>query len=135
VEEIDCTSVINPAGKVVTIEETQEDNGIRVTLHKVELSDKNTRVFLTVENNDDGEEVSFYDFNAKVLQGNEQFGTTYSFDVDYPEIESEIPPGIQENGVVIFEPIDPSISNTSFVFEARKGFSDESKFEFNVRMP
>jgi hypothetical protein len=132
VERVDCSSIINPASKVITVEQTQEDNGITVTLHKVEFSDENTRVYLTVENTDPAEEVNFYTFNSKAIQGRTQFGTTYSFDVDYPEIDSDIPPGIQENGVVIFEPLDPSASQTEFRFEANKGFTEDSEFVFNV---
>jgi hypothetical protein len=134
VEKVDCASIINPASKVITVEQTQEDNGIIVTLHRVEFSDENTRVYLTVENTDPTEEVNFYTFNAKAIQGRTQFGTTYSFDVDYPEIDSDIPPGIRENGVVIFEPLDPTASQTEFRFEANKGFTEDSEFVFNVRI-
>jgi hypothetical protein len=132
VEKVDCTSVIDPASKVITVEQTQEDNGIRVTLHKVEFADENTRVYLTVENTDPTEEISFYTFNSKAVQGATQFGTTYSFDVDYPKLESDIPPGIQEDGVVIFDPLDPSAGDTEFRFEANKGFTEDSEFVFNV---
>lgn len=98
----------------------------------MEFSNENTRVYLTVENTDPTEEVNFYTFNSKAIQGRTQFGTTYSFDVDYPEIDSDIPPGIQENGVVIFEPLNPSASQTEFRFEANKGFTEDSEFVFNV---
>jgi hypothetical protein len=114
------------------VEQTQEDNGIVVTLHKVEFSDENTRAYLTIENTDPTEEVNFYRFNSKAVQGTTQFETTYSFDVDYPEIGSDIPPGIQESGVIIFEPLDPSAGQTEFRFEANKGFTEDSEFVFNV---
>ena len=120
--------------KVVTVEQTQEDNGITVTLHKVEFSDKNTRVYLTVQNNDPSEDIKFYDFNAKAIQGHTQFATTYSFDTTYPKIESTIPSGIQENGVVLFEPLDPSQGDAQFRFESRKGI-DTSKFVFDISIP
>lgn len=130
--KVDCTSIINPASKVITVEQTQEDNGIIVTLQKVEFSDENTRVYLTVENTDPTEEFNFYTFNSKAIQGRTQFGTTYSFNVDYPEIDSDIPLGIQENGVVIFEPLDPSAGQIEFRFEANKGFTEDSEFVFDI---
>ena len=128
---IPCSESINPAKKVVTVEQSQEDNGIKVRLHKVEFSDKNTRVYLTVENNDPSEDMTFYNFNAKAIQGHTQFAPTYSFDTTYPKIESTIPSGIQENGVVLFEPLDPSQDSAQFRFESRKGI-DTSKFIFDV---
>jgi hypothetical protein len=59
-------------------------------------------------------------FTAKAYQGNKQFPTTYSFNPDYEEIESEIPMGIREDGVVTFEPLDPSMPS-EFRFTAEKG--------------
>lgn len=118
VEKIDCALAINPPSNVVTIEETQEDGGIKVILHKVEFSDKNTRAYLTVENTNPDQDITFYDFNSKAIQGKKQFGTTYSFDVDYPKIESNIPPGIQEDGVVLFKPLNSSAAfNSKFTFD------------------
>lgn len=98
----------------------------------MEFSDENTRLYLTVENTDPTEEVNFYTFNSKAIQGRTQFGTTYSFDVNYPEIDSDIPPGIQESGVIIFEPLDHSAGQTEFRFEANKGFTEDSEFVFDV---
>ena len=83
------------------MEETQTKGGIKVTLHKIEFSDKNTRVYLTVDNNNKNTEISFYDFNSKANQGNRQFETTTDSDVDHPEIESDIPAGIVEDGVIL----------------------------------
>lgn len=103
---------------MITVEQTQEDNGIVVTLYKVEFSDENTRAYLTVENTDPTEEVDFYTFSSKAIQGTTQFEKTYSFDVDYPEIDSEILPGVQDNGVIIFEPLDPFAGQAEFGFEA-----------------
>ena len=44
---------------------------------------------------------------TKTYQENKQFPITYSFDPDYEEIESTIPMGVSEDGVVTFEPLDP----------------------------
>lgn len=55
---------------------------------------------LTVENMNPRASIGFYDFNAKALQGKTQCSTTYSFEVEYPEIKSDIPPRIEENGVI-----------------------------------
>jgi hypothetical protein len=128
---IECTQVISPAQKLITMEETQIKSGIKVTLHKIEFSDKNTRVYLTVDNNNKNTEISFYDFNSKAIQGNRQFETTTDYDVDYPEIESDIPAGIVEDGVILFEPLEYKKNNLILQFEASKNYEDV-KFIFNV---
>lgn len=78
IDKIDCTQAINPALKTVVLEKTQMKGGIKVVFHKVEFSDKNTRVYLTVENLNQKSSIGFYDFNAKAIQGKRQYSTTYS---------------------------------------------------------
>jgi hypothetical protein len=131
VAKIDCSGAINPSENVVVVEKTQKYGGMQVTLHKVEFSEKNTRVYLTVGNNDPSEDVTFYDSNAKAIQGNTQFATIYSFEPTYPKIEPAIPPGAAGNGVVLFEPLDSTLCGAQFVFVARKGIND-IKFTFDV---
>jgi hypothetical protein len=131
VTKIDCSEAINPSKNVVVVEKTQKNGGMEVTLHKVEFSEKNTRVYLTVENNDPSEDVTFYDSNAKAIQGNTHFATIYSFEPTYPKIEPAIPPGVAGNGVVLFEPLDQTRCGAQFIFDARKGI-DDVKFTFDV---
>jgi hypothetical protein len=107
--------------KTVSLEKTQIKGGIQVVLHKVEFSDKNTRVYLPVENLNQKASIGFYDFNSIALQGKKQFSTTYSYDVDYPKIKSDIPSGIEENGVVLFDPLDYKTQRSAkFQFEATR---------------
>ena len=107
--------------KTVSVEKTQIKGGIKVVFHKVEFSDKNTRVYLTVENSNQKASIGFYDFNAKALQGKKQYSTTYSYDVEYPQIKSDIPPRIEENGVVLFDPLDYKNQRSArFQFEATR---------------
>jgi hypothetical protein len=131
VTKIDCYEDNNPAKNVVMVEKIQKYGGITVTLHKVEFSDKNTRVYLTLGNSDPSKDVTFYDSNAKAVQGHTQFQTIYSFEPTYPKIESTIPPGISDNGVVLFEPLDKSQCGAKFIFHAQKG-DDDIKFTFDV---
>lgn len=137
IEKIDCTQAINPALKTVVLEKTQVKGGIKVVFHKVEFSDKNTRVYLTVENLNKKASVGFYDSDAKAMQGKKQYSTTYSFDVTYPQIKSDIPPGIEENGVILFEPLDYKVQPTArFQFQAtREDTFDSFDFVFLVGIP
>lgn len=120
IDKIDCTQAINPALKTVVLEKTQIKGGIKVVFHKVEFSDKNTRVYLTVENLNRKVGITFYDFDAKAIQGNRQFATAYSFDVDYPSIKSDIPPGIREDGVVLFDPLNYKVPTARFQFKGTR---------------
>jgi hypothetical protein len=137
IDKVDCTQAINPALKTVVLEKTQIKGGIKVVFHKVEFSDKNTRVYLTVENLNKKAGIGFYDFNAKAIQGKRQYSTTYSYDVDYPQIKSDIPSGIEENGVVLFDPLDyKTQSNARFQFETtRLDTYDSFNFVFLVGIP
>jgi len=71
VEKIDCMFVYEPPKKTIMVERTQEKQGIRMTLHKVEFSDKNTRAYLTVENlNKTGDnDLNFRDSESIAIQG------------------------------------------------------------------
>ena len=44
IEKIDCTQAIDPAVKTVVSEKSQIKGGIKMVFHKVEFTDKNTRV-------------------------------------------------------------------------------------------
>jgi hypothetical protein len=137
IDKVDCTQAINPAVKTVSLEKTQIKGGIKVVFHKVELSDKNTRVYLTVENLNKKTGIGFYDFNSKALQGKKQYSTTYSYDVEYPQIKSDIPSGIEENGVVLFDPLDYKTQRSAkFQFQAtRLDTYDNFDFVFLVAIP
>jgi hypothetical protein len=131
ITKIECSDVISPAQKSIIVEESQTKSGIKVTLHKVEFSDKNTRVYLTIENNNKNTEISFYDFNSKAIQGNRQFETTTDYEVDYPQIQSDIPAGIVEDGVILFKPLSIDKGNMKLQFETSKNYQDVN-FVFNI---
>jgi hypothetical protein len=120
IEKIDCNQAINPALKTVVSEKSQIKGGIKVVFHKAEFSDKNTRVYLTVENLNPKVGITFYESDAKAIQGNRQYTTAYSFDVDYPSIKSDIPPGIREDGVVLFDPLNYKGPIAKFQFKATR---------------
>ena len=137
IDKIDCTYAINPALKTIVLEKTQIKGGIKVVFHKVEFSDKNTRVYLTVENLNKKASIGFYDFNAKAFQGKKQYSTTYSFDVTYPQIKVDIPALIEENGVILFDPLYYKIQRIAkFQFEAtRQDTYDSFNFIFLMGIP
>ena len=131
IQKIDCLDMVDPKAKIIPIGQSLEKGGIKVTLNKVEFDDKNTRAFLTIENtNDDEDEIlRFYDTSdSKAFQGKRQYEAQYSS--SYPDISSSIPPGIEESGVVLFEPLEYGL-DTKFEFDMSIGL-DDYKFVFNT---
>ena len=131
IQKIDCLDMVDPKAKIIPIGQSLEKGGIKVTLNKVEFDDKNTRAFLTIENtNDDEDEIlRFYDTsNSKAFQGKRQYEAQYSS--SYPDISSSIPPGIEESGVVLFEPLEYGM-DTKLEFDMSIGL-DDYKFVFNT---
>jgi hypothetical protein len=119
VEKVDCMFVYEPPVKTIMVEKTQDKQGIRMALHKVEFSDKNTRAYLTVENlNKTGNsDLNFMNSESMAIQGKTQFGTTSgSINVNYKNIKTTIPPGIEENDVVLFEPLNYTYRTAEFRF-------------------
>jgi hypothetical protein len=136
IDKVDCSQAVDPALKTVVVEKSQIKGGIKVTMHKVEFSDKNTRAYLTVENTNQKASITFYDFNSKALQGKKQYSTTYSYETDYPKIESDIPPGIEETGIVLFEPLNYNVPTARFQFQAAREDNYASfDFVFPITIP
>ena len=54
----------------------------------------------------------------------------------YPKIKSDIPSGIEENGVVLFDPLNYNLPSARFEFQAtRQDTYDTFNFLFPVAIP
>jgi hypothetical protein len=98
------TSVFNLADATIEVNQTQEQNGISVTLEKVELANKSTRIFLKISNNSN-DKISVYSFNSYIKQGSTQYDRS---DISYEEdtLQTELNIGIESSGVLSFSKID-----------------------------
>ena len=117
IDKIDCTQAINPALKMVVLEKTQIKGGIKVIFHRVEFSDKSTRVYLTVENLNRKTSIGSMTLMQKPYKAknNTQQPTHMMSHI------LSIPPGIEENGVILFEPLNYKTQATARLqFEATK---------------
>jgi hypothetical protein len=126
VEKSDYGTAFDPAKKTITVNKEINQNGYVIKLNKVEFGAKNTRAYLTITNNSK-EQIDFNPYDAKATQGNTQFEVDSS-NLDYPELKTEILPGIKEEGVVLFKPLNPDGGNCSFIFT---GSSENYELEFN----
>ena len=102
-----------------------------MTLDKIEFADSNTRVYLTIENSNPSEDLLFNQDNSRAIQGKTQYMVINSYDTTYPKIASVIPSGVEEKGVVVFEPLDSSQDTAQFSFDTAQGFSN-NRFGFEI---
>lgn len=125
-EVVDYATAVAPAIDEVEIDETIEQHGIEVYVEKMEIAEKETRVYLTV-NNDTDDAFTYYDFNSKLITGNEQLDAEDNYESDLPEIQSEILPGIETEGVFTYPAIDEDEEKVTFHSE---GSSDNYELDF-----
>lgn len=102
-----------------------EQHGISVSVTKVEFSDIETRVYVTVVNNSSST-FNLQDYSAKLTQNGSQYETTYNYNADYPEIPSDILPGITANGIIVFDKVEPAQFQLYM-----EGYSDDWETDFS----
>ena len=110
IEKSSYIDVISPTNKAIEVNKTIEKNGVKVTLSKVELADNETRIYLSIDNQSEYSYI-FYSFSNKIIQNKKQFKEKSNFEADYEEIESDIPSGVKEEGIICFEPIKNNTFN------------------------
>lgn len=99
--------------KIVEVEHSLTNRNVKVTINKVEFTSKYTRAFLKIENlRGHHESPVNFGFSAVLIQGKRQFGYVDRFKDVFPrdgnkEINlGSIPPGVEEQGVVVFQPVE-----------------------------
>lgn len=104
---------------------TIDQNGYSITVEKAELADTETRLYLSVSNNGSGN-FNLYTFNMYLIQDGTQYETTYNFEADYPEIQSDIRPGVTSEAIITF----PTIQQGDFQV-IMEGRSDNWQEDFD----
>lgn len=84
---------------------TIDQYGYCVTVEKVELAEKETRVYISATNNG-SEEFYVNDYDMLIIQDSTQYERELNFYGDYPELQSPIRPGVTTSGIVTFPPIE-----------------------------
>ena len=103
-----------PATSTTTVNSTQKQFGVAITVSKVEFAPDETRVFVSVHNS--GKSTAhFYDSDAKAVQGTHQYDANSQF--DYPSVSSDILRGVTSPGVISFPAMNAHAA-TKLVFQA-----------------
>ncbi len=108
-EKISYKEAVSPTLKEISVNQTQTQFGYAVTVQKVEFAEKETRVYIKVDNHGSSY-FSLYSFDAKLSQNGKQYKEEDNWDADYPEIEPELLQGNYTEGVIVF----PAIEQSSF---------------------
>ena len=132
VTETDYATAINPAIKTVDVGLQIDQCGYVVVVDKVEFAENETRLYASVHNNGIST-FSLSSYSTKIVQGSSQYEYEYNYDADYPEIQTEVLPGVVSSGIICFPPMNPNESFTIY-FDGYSDNWDEDirTYQFNV---
>lgn len=133
-EVIDYQTAVAPTQKEITVNQTLEQYGYQVTVEKIELAEKETRVYVKVTNNG-GSNFSLYEFDSKILQGSTQYEYQTNYDADYPEVQTDLIPGMQTTGIICFPAVEPGAPFTLMLGGSSDNFFDEEvqPYRFDIQ--
>ena len=101
IEKTDYMTAFAPAIETIEVNEEIEQHDVNLTVEKIEIAEQETRVYVKIENNS-SDEFSFYSFNQRAVIENTQLDTEDNWESNYPEIQSNILPGIETSGILLF---------------------------------
>jgi phosphorylcholine metabolism protein LicD len=127
VEKTDYKTAFLPAVKTIDVNKEVNQNGYVINVSKVELAEKETRVYMKVTNNSQ-KNINFYSFNSKITQGSKQFDEQTNYKTDYPDLQSNIMPGISTEGIIAYQPVDINGDTIKLNFE---GNSNDYMLKFD----
>lgn len=125
IEKSDYATAFAPAKKTITPNAQQDQKGFVINVSKVEFAESETRIYLSVTNNMKNK-INFYTHNAKVTQDGKQYEPQDSFEANYPNMQSEILPGVKSEGIVVFPKLDEA-KEAKLILE---GYSDD----YNIKI-
>jgi hypothetical protein len=118
-------------GKDVTVTQQQNQNGVIIMVDKVVLRDNETDVFVRVQNQQPGKKANFYSFNSKLQVGNQQFDLDSMKTSQYGDIPSDILPGVETKGVLVFPAVGTTVPPTGAVALHLEASSENYMATFN----
>ena len=128
IEKSDYSPAFAPAIKTSLVNKEINQNGYILKLNKVEFAEKETRVFINI-NNSTKDKIKFDNLNANITQGNNQIKKLSNPNEKVAEINSYILPGEVQNGVLIFDPVQVNGEKLIIMF---KGDSDNMNVHFTT---
>jgi hypothetical protein len=116
VEKSDWVTAFSPAIKTVELSTPVDQHGYIVDVKKIEFAEDETRVYVSVTNNSN-ENITFWRHTSKIVQGSKQYEPEFNFNVEYPEVNSDILPGVTSEGIITFAPLDVDAGELTLYLE------------------
>ncbi|MDX8418127.1 hypothetical protein [Absicoccus intestinalis] len=124
--------LVVPAKKTISPNASQEINGIKLTIDKIEYAEEETRVYVTVVNNS-GDTFDLNNYDIKLTMNGTQIEQDNSslsqYEGDYPQLSYEILNGITNSGILVF----PKMDQNNFTLLA-DGYTDANFDEINFEI-
>lgn len=133
VEVVDYITAISPTLESIEVQNEIDQSGFVVKVNKIEFAENETRVYASVTNNSDTQ-ISVWIYSAKAIQGSSQFETETNYEANYPEIQSDILPGVTSEGIITFPALDYQTKNASIIIEGNSENYDITidPFKFDI---
>lgn len=106
VDVISREAAIAPAIKAYTGDAPVAQHDMTITLDRVELAERETRLYMTV-NNDSQLSATVYANEMKLVQGSKQFEPSSAYDTGYPGLPTTLLPGVHASTVILFGAVAP----------------------------
>lgn len=133
IEKTDYATAFSPAKETIQLDKELDHNGFVVNLHKVELAEDETRVYLSITNKMQNK-IRMYSHSAKLTQESKQYEPKLIIGDRYPKLQSEILPGITSDGVIVFPRIEGSSQLKLFLEGSSDNWSiDIAPFVFEIK--
>lgn len=93
------------ADKVVVMNRTSESNGYKVTLKKAEFTDKETRLYIRIENST-GKHIRFFKAYARLSYYSTFYPPLANPNPDYPALPDTLAPGQTAEGILVMKKVN-----------------------------
>lgn len=131
-EVISYIDAVSPSISTLNLSNaTINQYGCSITIEKIELAAEETRVYVSVTNNS-AEEFSFYRYSARIVQNGQQYELETNYDADYPEVSTDILPGVTSTGILTFPPLQNGAMQIILSGQSHDFSLDFEDYIFNV---
>lgn len=134
VEKSDYKTVVAPTIKAYKTHSSVSQHGYSITIQRVEFAEKETRVYVVIENNGSSK-FNFYSYNIKAIQGGKQYEEQENYEADYERPQTEVMTGAKTEGIIAF----PAMNDSKDIKIVCEGSSDDwqeeiAPYTFNLKL-
>ncbi|HDR7800429.1 DUF4352 domain-containing protein [Bacillus tropicus] len=133
IEKTDYATAFDPAKKTIEVNQEQDHNGYKMIVKKIEIADKETRVYFTAKN-DATAAFNFYDFNSKLIVGGQQLEYQDNYEAKYPKIPQGMMPGVTSDAVLTFPKLPIEQGELQLILEGSSENYDLKPEPFNYKI-